>query len=78
MLKTIGEKRVRITFNPDNNSTVDKLKAQTAGLINVCEQLPKLTPATDDEDHGEQKRLIALAMTKYEEAAMFAVKAATI
>lgn len=77
-MKTKGEKRVRITFNPDNSSITDLIKNKSAKLINLCEMLSTETPATNDEDHIEQKRLIAIAITKYEEAAMFAVKAATI
>lgn len=63
---TIGEQRVRTTFNPSASTIVDKIKNATADLINICEQL-------------EQKdiRLARLAMTAYEEAAMWAVKAAT-
>lgn len=63
---TLGELRVRTTFNPDQNSDVDLIKQKTAELINLCENLK-----TAD------RRLVSLAQTKYEEAAMFAVKAAT-
>ncbi len=45
---------------------VDKLKRLTADLIDACEVLKKKDP-----------RLAALAQTAYEEAAMWAVKAAT-
>lgn len=64
--KTIGEERVRISFNPANNSTVDLIKQKTAELINLCEELK-----------GKDGRLASLAQTSYEEAAMWAVKAAT-
>lgn len=63
---TIGEARVRTSFNPANDSVVDQIKQQTAALINLCETL-KLKDA----------RLAATAQTAYEEAAMWAVKAAT-
>jgi hypothetical protein len=65
---TIGEDRVRTKFNPSANGLVDQIKQQSAALIDLCEQ-----PAKD----GEQARLWALAKTAYEEAAMWAVKAAT-
>jgi len=63
-----GLLRVRGSFNPSNNSDVDWIKGNTAQIIDYCEKL-KLT--------GEQARCAALAQTAYEEAAMWAVKAAT-
>ena len=63
---TIGELRVRTSFNPDQNSDVDLIKQKSAELINLCENLK-----TAD------RRLVAIAQTTYEEAAMWAVKAAT-
>ena len=63
---TIGEERVRTTFNPSANTTVDQLKQKSAELIDLCEGLKNREP-----------RLAALAQTAYEEAAMWAVKAAT-
>ncbi len=65
---TIGEDRVRIKFNPSEDKGVDHLKMATAHLIDACEDYKK---------SGEQARCAALAQTKYEEAAMWAVKAAT-
>ena len=64
-----GEQRVRTTFNPNNDSLVDQIKQKTAELINLIE----LINIPDVEVH----RLKALAQTSYEEAAMWAVKAAT-
>jgi hypothetical protein len=66
---TKGEQRVRTTFNPNNDSVVDQVKQKTAELINLIELINK----QDVEVH----RLKALAQTTYEEAAMWAVKAAT-
>jgi len=63
---SIGEERVRTTFNPSADNTVDNIKQKTAELINICENL-----------RDRDKRLVALAQTAYEEAAMWAVKAAT-
>jgi hypothetical protein len=63
---TIGEDRVRVKFNPDGNSVVDQIKSKTAELIDLCEELKDKDP-----------RLVALAQTHYEDAAMWAVKAAT-
>jgi hypothetical protein len=63
---SIGADRVRESFNPSGDQMVDKLKRYTADLIDLCEDLKHLDP-----------RLAALAQTAYEEAAMWAVKAAT-
>jgi len=63
---SVGERRVRTTFNPSAESSVDKIKQTTAQLINLC-----------DEIKDKDIRLAALAMTAYEEAAMWAVKLAT-
>lgn len=64
--KTLGELRVRTAFNPSQDSSVDIIKQKTAELINLVEKLP-----TAD------RRLCSLAQTAYEEACMWAVKAAT-
>lgn len=65
-MPTTGEQRVRIVFNHDNNDTVSQIKQKTAVLIDVVESLKEYDP-----------RLAALAMTAYEEAAMWAVKLVT-
>ena len=64
--KTIGEQRVRTTFNPANDSVVDQIKQKTAELIDLCEGLK-----------AKDGRLASIAQTEYENAAMWAVKAAT-
>jgi hypothetical protein len=64
--KSLGEKRVRTEFNVDKNSDVDLIKQKSAELINLCEKLKE-----------KDGRLASLAQTAYEEAAMWAVKAAT-
>lgn len=63
---TIGEDRVRIKFNPSDDSLVNKIKQKSAELIDLCEELKT-----------KDARLAALAQTHYEDAAMWAVKAAT-
>lgn len=65
-VKTLGEIRVITTFNPSEQTVVDQIKQSTAALINICEDLKHKDP-----------RLASLAQTAYEEAAMWAVKAAT-
>jgi hypothetical protein len=64
--KSIGEHRVRIDFNVSGSTFVDSIKLHTAELINICEELKV-----------KDGRLASLAQTAYEEAAMWAVKAAT-
>lgn len=69
---SLGEDRVRIKFNPSNNDKVAQLKTKSAEAIDLCEQL-----RNDGSSDGEQQRLWRLAQTAYEEASMWAVKAAT-
>lgn len=64
--QTLGEGRVRLDFNPSQEGVVFDLKRHTAALIDLCEKLKAKDP-----------RLASLAQTAYEEAAMWAVKAAT-
>lgn len=63
---SIGEQRVRTEFNPSKDGIVDQIKQKTAELINLCEDLK-----------AKDGRLASLAQTGYEDAAMWAVKAAT-
>ena len=64
--ESFGMKRVRVSFNPSGDQTVNHIKRATAELIDMCDDLKELDP-----------RLAALAQTAYEEAAMWAVKLAT-
>jgi hypothetical protein len=63
---SIGEDRVRTKFNPSADGIVDQIKQKSAELIDLCETLK-----------SKDGRLASLAQTSYEEAAMWAVKAAT-
>lgn len=63
---SLGKVRVRAGFNPSGDQRVESLKSLTAQLIDICEDLKEKDP-----------RLASLAQTAYEEAAMWAVKAAT-
>jgi len=69
---SVGSQRVRESFNPSGNPLVDKIKRYTADLIDLCHS------EMDKDDNPEMRRLFALAMTQYEDAAMWAVKGATI
>lgn len=65
MSQTHGERLVRVDFNVTGSNLVHQLKTKTAELINIVNELQ------------DDRRLVALAITAYEEAAMWAVKAAT-
>jgi hypothetical protein len=66
-----GEDRVRTKFNPAASGLVDKIKQQTAALIDLCESMREGGSAWETE------RLASIAMERYEDAAHWAVKAAT-
>lgn len=66
---SIGKRRVKVGFNPGDYSPATDLKLKTADLIDMIDG------QTLVQGNRERARLIALAMTKYEEAAMWAVKA---
>jgi hypothetical protein len=71
---SLGEDRVRVKFNPSENSLVSQIKQKSAELIDLCEahKLDKTTAPT------EAGRLWYIAQMHYENAAMWAVKAATL
>jgi hypothetical protein len=73
---SLGEERVRIKFNPSAHDLVSQIKQKTAELIDLCEEHRVITEA-GSLSYSEIVRLWALAMTHYEDAAMWAVKAAT-
>jgi hypothetical protein len=71
MTMSLGAERVRLDFNPGGNELVADIKRKTVALIDICGGL------ADAAKDGEERRLWSLAMTHYEDAAMWAVKAAT-
>lgn len=70
---SVGEQRVRTTFNPGGSAVVDQIKQKSAELINMLEDLKSVEKGIGTVD----LRLVAIAQTAVEEAAMWAVKAAT-
>ena len=68
---SLGEYRVGVSFNPSGNPDVDKIKRVAAAMIDMC------AVGADHTDDPEVGRLWSLAMTHFEDAAMWAVKAAT-
>lgn len=73
---TLGEDRVRVKFNPSADGLVDQIKQKTAELIDICEEYKQRNPATTSTN-PEVNRLLSLAQTHYEDAAMWGVKALT-
>lgn len=73
---TFGEKRVRTTFNPSDDSKVQQIKERAAEFINYINDNLNFT-FTDASANNEAHRLKSLALTSIEEGAMWAVKAAT-
>ena len=80
---TKGEYRVGVSFNPSADDRVGKIKRAAADLIDLIDGIPAPAPNewADDvitEVHRvEVARCKALAQTHIEDAAMWAVKAAT-
>jgi hypothetical protein len=74
-MSSLGQQRVRVSFNPSSNSVVDEIKTKSAELIDLCEEHKQ---NMDKGKWPEASRCWALAQTYYEDAAMWAVKAATI
>ena len=75
---THGEYVVGINFNPSKDDTVAKIKRAAADLIDLIYDIS----ATYEQGsvtvvNGEVNHLKALAMTHAEDAAVWAVKAAT-
>lgn len=71
MSQTLGQKRVKAEFNPAKDGHVDVIKNKCAELIDIIEEMRNF-PSTGT---GERQRLISLAQTEIENAAMWAVKA---
>lgn len=74
--KSIGECRIRTLLHLGEVTTEGIIKQKTAALINICDDL-KPKPELGEKIFPEKLRYIALAQTAYEEASMWAVKAAT-
>jgi hypothetical protein len=69
---SLGTDRVRIKFNPSDNSIVGQIKAKSAELIDLLE-----AARSQGSADKEAQRLWSLAQTAIEDGAMWGVKAAT-
>ena len=67
-MATLGEQRIGIDFIPIATDTVGIIKQTSAALINICEEM---------KQQGKDGRTAAVAQTAFEDACMWAVKAAT-
>lgn len=75
-IKTLGEERVRTTFNPSSSDKVDLIKQKGAELINLVNSLkPHESWATIKVI--EFQRIKEISLEKLETGIMYAVKAAT-
>lgn len=72
--QTLGQKRVKAEFNPAKNDLVDQIKNKSAELIDLLETM-RVNTQDGQSATGEKQRLISLAQTDIESAAMWAVKA---
>jgi hypothetical protein len=73
---TLGQERVRLSFNPSGNIDVVNIKQRAADCIDWCAGR-KISETSVSVADQEVNRLLELAMTAFEEAAMWAVKAIT-
>ena len=69
---TFGQKAVGISFNPSNDSAVDRCKQQFANLIDQMQEFRNREGCTPG-----QARHASVAITEMESAQMRAVKALT-
>lgn len=73
-MQTKGEYRVGVRFSPSQIGLVDDIKSAAAALIDLID---RILSDRGSERGNEAGRLKALAQTAAEDAAMWAVKAAT-
>lgn len=73
---TLGEERVRIDFNPSGDQRVNDIKKAAAHLIDMIAALDQ--SGGDQHTIDERKRCVLFAQWYAEDAAMWAVKGATL
>ena len=75
---SIGERRVRVAFNPSGRGTVEEIKEAGAALIDMIDRLRVADIHEENRaEHAEIDRLVKEAMRDIESGTMWAVKAAT-
>lgn len=73
---TYGQQAVGFQFNPSKFPTVDKLKNQSAILIDEIDD-QRTIEQTKTNPNGERIAMMTLAIRRIQEGQMWAVKAAT-
>lgn len=68
---TFGQKAVGLSFNPSNDSLVDRFKVKLADLIDEANAV------RETSDDQEVKRMASIAITELQTAQMWIVKAVT-
>ena len=71
-VQTFGQKAVGFSFNPSNDSAIDRCKQTLANAIDQMQYL-----RTHENSSPETKRLASVAITELQGAQMWAVKALT-
>jgi len=74
---TLGQRRVRVEFNPSKQDYVQDLKMAGANFIDLIDGAAN-NPNFSQEQLDDFRRLKSLAITHIEDATMWAVKAATV
>jgi hypothetical protein len=83
--QTLGQKRVRTSFNPSDNNLVDQIKGKSAEMIDwcqkqiddLCNSCKQKSPSEYIERVEEKVRLLEFAQKAFEDGAMWAVKGVT-
>jgi hypothetical protein len=73
IVPSTGTARVRLAARTDHE-LVDKIKSHSASLIDICQYMK----GHQHTQAAELERLCTMAQARFEEAAMWAVKAATL
>ena len=74
---TLGQRRVRVDFNPSKTDYVHQIKMAGANFIDLIDMSACKTDFTEDQ-LADFERLKELAMTAVEDGTMWAVKSATV
>lgn len=69
--QTFGEKRIKVNFNP---MIIDKIMLKKKEFAHLIDELESLKKETND---SEKLRVIEIAQTSIESAAMWTIKAMT-
>ncbi len=74
---TAGEKAVGLTFNPSNDSNVQKVKELYAQIIDLCITIQNSEKTPEMLNTDGRNRCLSIAITEAQTAQMWAVKGIT-